>query len=189
MSLRRFGLVAVFGVGLVGASLPAGAQQLPQSIVLTETVAQLQQSPLVGPAALAQAQTVSAQQTAPAPLGGQQTLPAPASAAYRSDFRSGGHRPAWFFGVHAVTAVMQGLDAHSTLEALNSGAVELNPMAKAFVEHQGAFTAMKVGVAAGLIYTTDRMAKDHPVRALLTAAAVNSAYAMIVANNYRNARR
>jgi hypothetical protein len=49
----------------------------------------------------------------------------------------------------------------------------------------GAFTAVKLGVTAGLIFATEHMAKKHPKRAFITAIAINSAYAMIAAHNYR----
>src|SRR5262245_21756709 len=37
-------------------------------------------------------------------------------------------RPSWVLPMHVVTAVMQGLDAHSTFKALNAGGVEANAM-------------------------------------------------------------
>jgi len=93
--------------------------------------------------------------------------------------------PGWILGVHATTALMQGLDAHSTFLAMDRGGVEVNPAVSLFARNREAFTAMKVGVAAGLIYATDRLARKHPMRALVLAAAVNSAYALVVARNYR----
>jgi hypothetical protein len=94
-------------------------------------------------------------------------------------------RPSWVMPMHIVTAVMQGLDAHSTYKALNSGGVEGNPMMSGVANKPGAFTAVKAGVTAGLILATEHMAKKHPKRALITAIAINSAYAMIAAHNYR----
>jgi hypothetical protein len=94
-------------------------------------------------------------------------------------------RPSWVLPMHVVTAVMQGLDAHSTFKALNAGGVESNAMMSGVAHKPGAFTAVKLGVTAGLIFATEHMAKKHPKRAFITAIAINSAYAMIAAHNYR----
>jgi hypothetical protein len=117
-------------------------------------------------------------------------IAAPQAIAPRTrSYQRGDRRPLWMVPMHVATAVMQGLDAHSTFKGFDAGAVEANPMVASFEHHRPAFTAFKVGVAAGIIYTTDRLAKRHPVRAFITAAAINSAYAMVAAHNYRVASR
>jgi hypothetical protein len=91
--------------------------------------------------------------------------------------------------LYAATATMQMLDVHSTVKALDRGAVEANPLMAGLVQHRAAFVAAKVGVAALSIYAAKRLARNNRVGAIATMVALNSAYAMIVANNYRNARR
>jgi hypothetical protein len=91
--------------------------------------------------------------------------------------------------LYATTATMQMLDVHSTVKALGRGAVEANPLMSGIVQHRAAFVAAKAGLAAVTIYATRRMARNNKVGAIATMIAMNSAYAMIVANNYRIAHR
>jgi hypothetical protein len=80
---------------------------------------------------------------------------------------------------------LQGLDVHSTLTALNRGARETNPMMGAFVGNPAALVALKAGTAAGILYMTERVRRHSPLGAVLMMVAFNSAYASVVANNYR----
>jgi hypothetical protein len=80
---------------------------------------------------------------------------------------------------------LQGLDVHSTLTAINRGARETNPMMGAFVDRPAALVALKVGTAAGVLYMTERVRRHSPLGAVLMMVAFNSAYATVVANNYR----
>jgi len=91
--------------------------------------------------------------------------------------------------LYAATATMQLLDVHSTMKALSSGAVEANPLMSGLVQHRAAFVAAKASVAAVTIYAANKIARNNKVGAIATMIAMNSAYAFIVANNYRNARR
>ena len=90
--------------------------------------------------------------------------------------------------LYLTTATMQMLDVHSTVKALNRGAVEANPLMSGLVKNRTAFVAAKAGVAALTIYAAKRMARNNKVGAIAAMVAINSAYAMIVSNNYRNAR-
>ncbi len=90
--------------------------------------------------------------------------------------------------LYAATAVMQALDVHSTLKALDAGAVEANPMMSGVTKNRGAFMATKAAVAAGTVFAVQRIAKRSKVAAVVTAVAINSAYAMVVRNNYKIAR-
>jgi hypothetical protein len=87
--------------------------------------------------------------------------------------------------LHVSTVVLQALDVHSTLTALDAGAAEANPMMAGLVEHPVGYVALKAGLTAGVIYASHRLARRHPVRAFLITAAVNVAYAVVVAHNYR----
>ena len=90
--------------------------------------------------------------------------------------------------LYAATAVMQALDVHSTMKALDAGAVEANPLMSGVTKNRGAFMATKAAVAAGTVFAVQRIAKRNKVAAILTGIAINSAYAMVVRHNYRIAR-
>jgi hypothetical protein len=85
-------------------------------------------------------------------------------------------------------ATLQALDIHSTLRALNGGAVEGNPMMNGVVSHPVPFMMVKAGAAAATIVLAERVRKRSRVGAIVVMAAVNSAYAMVVAHNYRAVR-
>jgi hypothetical protein len=86
-------------------------------------------------------------------------------------------------------ATLQGLDAHSTILALNRGARETNAIVAPFADNRPALIALKAGTAAGVLYMTDRVARQNKLAGIVIMAAANSAYAMVVANNYRVASR
>jgi len=87
--------------------------------------------------------------------------------------------------LYASTAVMQALDVHSTFRALDAGAVEANPLLGGLAKNRAAFVAVKAAVAVSTILATRQIARRSRVGAVITSLAVNSAYAMIVRNNYR----
>jgi hypothetical protein len=87
--------------------------------------------------------------------------------------------------LYASTAVTQMLDAHSTMTALNAGAVERNPMMSYLTSHPAAFGAVKAASAAGLIYAGRSLAKRNKTHAIIALVAVNSAYAYVAFHNYR----
>ena len=91
-------------------------------------------------------------------------------------------------GLQAATIVTQMLDVHSTGKALKLGATEANPIMGGLVNNRAAFIGVKAAMSAGLIYVTHQLAKDNKVAAIITSAAVNSAYLMIASHNYKVAR-
>lgn len=91
--------------------------------------------------------------------------------------------------LYVSTAVLQGLDVHSTLRGMRDGASEANPVMKGLVKNPATFIAMKAGVAAGTIMATRSIAKKNRVTAMLTLAAINAAYGAIVHHNYQVSRR
>ena len=91
-----------------------------------------------------------------------------------------GLQPAMYGGLLAL----QGLDVHSTLRAIDAGHYEQNPLMRWTVSHPAAFISMKAAASAATIYLAEKIRKQHPKRALLFMAAVNSAYALIVVHNY-----
>jgi hypothetical protein len=87
--------------------------------------------------------------------------------------------------LYASFVTLQALDAHSTLVAIDRGARETNPMMAPLVDRPAAFVALKAGTAAGVLYMTERVRRHSPLGAVLMMAAFNSAYATVVARNYR----
>jgi hypothetical protein len=82
-------------------------------------------------------------------------------------------------------ASLQMLDAHSTLRAVRAGGVERNPMMQGLADKPAALVALKAGVAVSTIALADKMRGRSRVGAIVLMAALNSAYATIVAHNYR----
>jgi hypothetical protein len=109
---------------------------------------------------------------------------APAQLPYR---RSG--RGSLMTSLYVSTAAMQALDVHSTLQALDRGAVEANPLVGGLSGRKAAFIALKAGVAFSTIMAARNMSKRNKVAAVATLVAINSAYAMVVRHNYRVARQ
>lgn len=91
--------------------------------------------------------------------------------------------------LYATTAAMQMMDVHSTIKAMNVGAVEANPLMGGLVKNRAAFVTTKAAMAAVTIYAAHKMAKTNKLGAALTLVAINSAYLMIVKNNYKIAGR
>jgi hypothetical protein len=114
----------------------------------------------------------------------QSTLPAP-HALPRTDVK-------WttpvLIGLQATTIATQMLDVHSTLKAMDAGAVEGNPMMGSLVKNRAAFVGVKAAIGAGVVYATHRIGQRNKVAAIAVAAAINSAYFMIASHNYKVAR-
>jgi hypothetical protein len=87
--------------------------------------------------------------------------------------------------LQAATVVTQMLDAHSTVQAINAGGVEANPMMGGLVQNRAAFIGVKAAMSAGLVYVTHKLSKDNKVAAIVASAAINSAYLMIARHNYK----
>ena len=101
------------------------------------------------------------------------------------DFSRPSDSRALFTSLYVSTAALQALDVVSTVRALNAGAVEGNPMMSPLTRNKAAFIAVKAGVAASTILAARSMAKRNKVAAIVTLAAINSAYAMVVSHNFR----
>ena len=99
------------------------------------------------------------------------------------------HRPGALVPLYASFAVLQALDAHSTLTAINMGATEANPLLRGVASHPGALLAVKMGAAVGTIFVAEKLWKRNPVAAVALMVGLNSAYAMIVAHNYQLGNR
>jgi uncharacterized protein DUF5658 len=90
-------------------------------------------------------------------------------------------------GLYVTHAVLQGLDAQSTLRGLHSGSArEGNPLARPFASNPGALVGFKAGVTAGTIFGIDRLYRTHPRMAMITLGAINGGYVFLVQRNYRS---
>ena len=80
--------------------------------------------------------------------------------------------------------------ARSTVLAVSRGARELNPLVRWFDGDPIAITALKLGTTAGTIVLAEKLWRGHNrTAAVLSMVAINSAYAFVVAHNYRTANR
>jgi hypothetical protein len=118
-----------------------------------------------------------------APLSFQ--LPTETALAVQASVERGSPRGVLMTSMYASFIALQALDAHSTIRALDRGARETNPMVAPFADDTAALIALKAGTAAGVIYMTDRVRRHNRVASIVIIAAANSAYAVIVARNYR----
>ena len=89
----------------------------------------------------------------------------------------------------AMYGALQVLDIHSTLRAVDRGASEQNAIIAPFVNRPAAFVAVKAGVSAATLIAADRLAKRNRFASYALMLGLNSAYAVIVAHNYRVAQR
>jgi hypothetical protein len=85
-------------------------------------------------------------------------------------------------------AALQALDVHSTMRALDGGAVEGNPLMRGVAQQPAALIGVKAAGAASTMWLAHKMSKRNKIGAVVVMAAVNSAYAMVVAHNYRATR-
>jgi hypothetical protein len=81
--------------------------------------------------------------------------------------------------------VLQGLDVYTTRVALQSGAREANPLMVGLADRPAALVAAKAAAAFGTVYLVERLRVRNGVAAVVTMAAIDSAYAMLVVRNAR----
>jgi hypothetical protein len=98
-------------------------------------------------------------------------------------------RPRPLVPLYISFAALQAMDAHSTMKAVDRGYVETNPLVAASARNGAALVAMKAAVTAAVIVGTERLWRHNRAAAVVAMIAINSAYATIVAHNYRNATR
>lgn len=91
-------------------------------------------------------------------------------------------------GLYASFAALQVMDFVSTNKAITGGGVEGNPAMAGIVKNKGAFMAVKAGTAVAAAFFSERLARNHPRKATILMVVLNTAYAGIVAHNYRVTR-
>jgi Domain of unknown function (DUF5658) len=89
-----------------------------------------------------------------------------------------------FASLYIGFAATQVLDVHSTLRALDAGHTEANPMMKWATSRPAAFVALKTATTTGTLLVAERIRRDHPKRAMFLMAAIDTAFAFVVAKNY-----
>ena len=94
-------------------------------------------------------------------------------------------RPAALTPLYVSFATLQALDLHSTMKGVAGGGAEANPAMKPLVSQPAAFMVAKVAATAATVYVSERLWRSHRVAAVVLMLGVNSAYAVIVASNYR----
>jgi hypothetical protein len=85
-------------------------------------------------------------------------------------------------------AVLQGLDLHSTFKALDAGGRETNPFMAGIASNRGAMIGMKAATTGAAILLADRVARNNKTASFILMAAMNTAFAAVVAHNYRVAK-
>jgi hypothetical protein len=176
---RLFAIALVVFSLILMASANASAQELVASNVLnTATVLPASMtSTVLFPAPTAIATAAAAAEIA-----------APIASVSQSSRFNDVRRPAALPALYASTALLQALDAHSTMTAINAGAHEANPLMKGVATNKGAMLAVKAGVAGATIYMAEKMWKRNPVGAVAMMAVVNGVNAFVVAHNYKVAQ-
>jgi Domain of unknown function (DUF5658) len=160
--------VVICALGFAGV-LPAtaGAQNVPfesPAIVFPALVALVPSQPFVG-AALAPVEIVAP--VAP-PINTVEL-----------------RRPRALPPLYVSFAALQALDVHATMKAVGKGGIETNPAMKGLVREPAAFVAAKIAATAATLYISERLWRRHRVGAVVLMLAVNGAYGVIVASNYR----
>jgi hypothetical protein len=86
----------------------------------------------------------------------------------------------------ASFAVLQGLDAGTTLSGIDSGrASEANPFMGGLAQHPAALVGVKAGLTAATVISMRSWSKSHPRAAALTLFALNAGSAFVVRSNFR----
>jgi len=94
-------------------------------------------------------------------------------------------RPGALFPLYVSFGTLQILDTHSTSRAIDSGAVEANPMMKGLAGNEAAMLAVKAAGTAGVIFASEKIWKKNRAAALIFMIATNAGMAWVVQNNYR----
>lgn len=87
--------------------------------------------------------------------------------------------------LYASFAVLEVLDANSTLRSTSNNGYELSPAVRPFASNGALLYAVKTGVAAGTIYFGERLwKKKNRAASIALMTAINCAYTIIVVRNY-----
>lgn len=82
-----------------------------------------------------------------------------------------------------MSAALQGLDAYTTMSALNKGAVEANPMMRGIAGKPAMLIAVKSSMTAATIFAARSLWPRNKVAAIAVLAVSNGVMATVVAHN------
>ena len=95
-------------------------------------------------------------------------------------------RPASLMPLYASFAALQGLDIYTTRRALDSGAVEGNPVMRKVAERNSTMIVAKAAGSVVAIWATERLwKKKRPKLAIASAVVLNVVGGLVVINNCR----
>ena len=97
-------------------------------------------------------------------------------------------RPGSLVPLYLSYGALQVLDVTSTRRAIEAGATEANPLLQGVAGNTGATLAVKAGTTAATVFLVERLWRRNRPAAIVLMAALNGAYAAVVAHNYRQAR-
>ncbi len=113
--------------------------------------------------------------------------PSPAvAAAWANESKPTGPSRVALTALYGSYGALQTLDMVSTIKARQQGAREVNPM---MAGSYGQASATKLLLAAATVGGVKALEKKNRKAAFVTMIALNAATALIVANNYHNARQ
>jgi hypothetical protein len=96
----------------------------------------------------------------------------------------GSQQSDWMYNTLAVNYVaLNTMDLITTYKSLEKGAVEVNPIARTFIENKPLAIAFKAGMTGGVLFALGKMKKDNRPAALITLAVLNVVYAAVITNN------
>lgn len=173
-TVSRSVLAGLVGVSLLASAAPAKAAEPAPLIDQVALAAPLASSVLS--AAVVNFAAGDAESTAPSTVAPRQPSTLRSRTYEATPLR---------VSLYVSFAALQALDATSTLKALRGGAHEANPLMQGVAGNTAALLAVKAGTAAATIFFSEHLAKKNPIASLAIMVAVNSAYATIVAHNYR----
>jgi hypothetical protein len=93
------------------------------------------------------------------------------------------------YSMYVAFGVLQGLDAYTTLTAVERGARESNPVVGGLTGNPPALIAAKAASTVVTIYAMEKIRKRNPLAVAIAMAAIDSAYLTIVAHNTAVLRR
>ncbi len=88
-----------------------------------------------------------------------------------------------YHGLEASFIVFNIIDYKTTLDAIDNGATELNPIAKHFIHNKPASALFKIGCNFASLYACRQLKKDYPKLAYASLIGLNLLYGQLA---YRN---
>jgi hypothetical protein len=85
-------------------------------------------------------------------------------------------------------SALQALDLHSTLRAIDRGAVEANPLMNRLITNEIGLLAIKAAGTSGVLYASERIWRRSKAKAVIFMVAANAGMAWVVSHNYQAAR-